>query len=109
MTRQQIDFFSLSNPQKIQTFEDMAAINKIGDPVVLEKDYWVSFALDKIFSSEFKDKLIFKGGTSLAKCFGLINRFSEDVDIGVLPSVIGWDSEKLKERKYSIEQIFILT
>ena len=38
--------------------------------VIIEKDYWVSFILDYLFSlSKFKNSLVFKGGTSLSKCF----------------------------------------
>lgn len=42
--------------------------------IYIEKDYWVTMALF----------LIFKGGTSLSKCYNLIDRFSEDIDLVVL-------------------------
>ena len=45
----------------------------------VEKDYWVTKILKRIFDSS--DDYIFKGGTSLSKCYGLIKRFSEDIDI----------------------------
>lgn len=52
--------------------------------IYIEKDYWVTFALKQIFTSkEAKDIAVFKGGTSLSKCFGIIERFSEDIDIVV--------------------------
>lgn len=54
------------------------------DPVLVEKDYWVTFALDTIFNSEIAQDIIFKGGTSLSKCFGMVERFSEDIDLVVL-------------------------
>ncbi len=45
--------------------------------IYIEKDYWVTFALKQIFTSkEAKDIAVFKGGTSLSKCFGIIERFS---------------------------------
>lgn len=51
-------------------------------PAVIEKDFWVCYVLLKLFSSDkLKDKILFKGGTSLSKVFGLIKRFSEDIDI----------------------------
>jgi len=53
-------------------------------PIYVEKDYWVTFALHLVFNSPFSEDVIFKGGTALAKCFGLIERFSEDIDLVVL-------------------------
>lgn len=46
----------------------------------VEKDYWVSQAL-RALAREHGESLIFKGGTSLSKALGLIERFSEDVDL----------------------------
>jgi hypothetical protein len=52
------------------------------NPGVVEKDFWVVWVLDRLFSSNFlADKILFKGGTSLSKVFGLIERFSEDIDL----------------------------
>lgn len=51
-------------------------------PDMIEKDYWVSWVLNKIFEHEkLKTILLFKGGTSLSKAFQAINRFSEDIDL----------------------------
>ena len=48
----------------------------------IEKDLWVCFILSIIFSdSNLKDIVRFKGGTSLSKAYGLIHRFSEDIDL----------------------------
>jgi predicted nucleotidyltransferase component of viral defense system len=55
-------------------------------PVYIEKDYWVTLALQTLFNSEISDSLVFKGGTALSKCFGLIERFSEDIDLVLLNS-----------------------
>lgn len=53
--------------------------------IYVEKDYWVTFALKQIFTDEnSKDIAVFKGGTSLSKCFGIIERFSEDIDMVVI-------------------------
>ncbi|MDZ7753189.1 MAG: nucleotidyl transferase AbiEii/AbiGii toxin family protein [Gammaproteobacteria bacterium] len=57
----------------------------------IEKDFWVCWTLDALFNG-LKDggpRLLFKGGTSLSKGFGLINRFSEDIDITVFRDDIG--------------------
>lgn len=57
-------------------------------PTVVEKDFWVCVVLDYLFQkSRFKERFIFKGGTSLSKCYDAIKRFSEDIDL-----VIKWDS-----------------
>ena len=52
--------------------------------IYVEKDYWVTVALHKIFSSAAGEFAIFKGGTALSKCHKLIDRFSEDIDIVVV-------------------------
>jgi hypothetical protein len=49
----------------------------------VEKDYWVCKILKDISFSEYADKVYFKGGTSLSKAYGLICRFSEDLDLFV--------------------------
>lgn len=50
----------------------------------IEKDYWVTLALHKLYSHEISNNLVFKGGTSLAKCYDVIKRFSEDIDLVLL-------------------------
>ncbi len=52
--------------------------------IYIEKDYWVTYALYTIFHHEIGKQTIFKGGTALSKCYGLIERFSEDIDLVVL-------------------------
>lgn len=52
--------------------------------IYVEKDYWVTYALFTIFKSEPGKDTVFKGGTALSKCFGVIERFSEDIDLVVL-------------------------
>ena len=55
---------------------------------VIEKDWWVTLILKALFSSSCKEFLTFKGGTSLAK-WGIIDRFSEDVDVALDKSMWG--------------------
>jgi len=52
--------------------------------IYVEKDYWVTLALNLIFKNEIGKETVFKGGTALAKCNRLIDRFSEDIDLVVL-------------------------
>ena len=62
---------------------------------IVEKDFWVCFMLDYLFSkSEWKDSFTFKGGTSLSKCYHLIERFSEDIDLILDWRVIGYKTNE---------------
>ncbi|CAM4342770.1 nucleotidyl transferase AbiEii/AbiGii toxin family protein [Gillisia limnaea] len=66
--------------------------------IYVEKDYWVTFALKKIFTDpSSKDIAVFKGGTSLSKCFKIIERFSEDIDMVVIKE--DGESENSLKRK----------
>lgn len=49
----------------------------------IEKDWWVSVTLKALFQTDCAKSLIFKGGTSLSKGWGLIERFSEDIDLAI--------------------------
>lgn len=50
-------------------------------PEIIEKDYYVTLFLKRI--RDLQPNIIFKGGTSLSKCFKIINRFSEDIDLNI--------------------------
>jgi len=52
-------------------------------PAAIEKDWWVMIAMRAIFSSKYKDVIVFKGGTSLSKSWNIIERFSEDIDLAI--------------------------
>lgn len=52
--------------------------------VFVEKDYWVTYVLKNLSQSKYKNKIVFKGGTSLSKAYRLINRFSEDIDLAIV-------------------------
>jgi len=59
-------------------------------PQNVEKDFWVCWTLDALFNGlTDRPRLLFKGGTSLSKGFGLINRFSEDIDVTVFRDDLG--------------------
>lgn len=65
-------------------------------PVMVEKDFWVSWTLAVLFAHpEFAEQLVFKGGTSLSKVFGAIERFSEDIDLSVSPEFVGISEESV--------------
>jgi len=67
---------------------EQAAVRRNVSAVVLEKDFWVCWLLGILFESQFAGSLVFKGGTSLAKVFGVIERFSEDIDLSLSPAFL---------------------
>jgi hypothetical protein len=74
-------FITLSDERRGLYFEQAA--DRLGlHPGAVEKDFWVVWVLGQLFTSDLlSNKILFKGGTSLAKVFGLIGRFSEDIDL----------------------------
>jgi predicted nucleotidyltransferase component of viral defense system len=79
-----------SDPERRDLF--LAAANRIGTTVQnVEKDFWVCWTLDALFNGlkPGGPRLLFKGGTSLSKAYGLISRFSEDIDVTVFRQDIG--------------------
>lgn len=69
--------------------------------IYVEKDYWVTLALHRIFTSVLAEFVVFKGGTALAKCHSFIKRFSEDVDLVVIKDQ-GLTANQLKQRLKAI-------
>ncbi|MFZ0802809.1 MAG: nucleotidyl transferase AbiEii/AbiGii toxin family protein [Terriglobales bacterium] len=63
--------------------ETVADSEKINDPALVEKDYWIMHAVYGLKHLGLTFEL--KGGTSLSKGFGIIQRFSEDIDIRIEP------------------------
>lgn len=60
-------------------------------PTIIEKDFWVCLVLKLLFEKScFAEYLVFKGGTSLSKAHGLIERFSEDIDLVLDWRLIGF-------------------
>lgn len=71
--------------------------DKMGlNTAIIEKDFWVCLILDYLFNKcEWKGNLTFKGGTSLSKCFNMIHRFSEDIDLILDWRVLGYSTEEV--------------
>lgn len=63
-------------------------------PEIVEKDFWVCWVLLQIFGMTDVPRVIFKGGTSLSKVFGMIKRFSEDIDLVLNRHELGFDAER---------------
>jgi predicted nucleotidyltransferase component of viral defense system len=63
----------------------LATAQQKGIPeIYIEKDYWVTLALNRIFKADIGKEAVFKGGTALSKCYNIIERFSEDIDMVIL-------------------------
>ena len=73
-------FLNLSDAERREAL-GVAASNSGRPAHLLEKDVWVVWCLNALFSSPLGEHLVFKGGTSLSKAYGAIRRFSEDVDL----------------------------
>ena len=75
------NFLSFSEEERRTIFRNTAQRKGVHESII-EKDFWVCLMLDYLFhKSKFQQRLTFKGGTSLSKCYGLIRRFSEDIDL----------------------------
>ena len=73
--------------------------NKTGlNATSIEKDWWVTLALNALFNGLYGSHLVFKGGTSLSKCWRIIDRFSEDIDLAIDREFLGF-SGKLTKRE----------
>jgi Nucleotidyl transferase AbiEii toxin, Type IV TA system len=93
--------------QNIKLFQD--AVNVTAQqmhipPEFVEKDYWVTYTLFTIFNNEIGKDTVFKGGTALSKCYNMIERFSEDIDLVVLRREGETDS-KLKSKLKTISKV----
>lgn len=76
------NYFSLSSAEQRLIIEQTATRLSLPKQAV-EKDLWVTAMLQIMFSMPCAGNLVFKGGTSLSKVWGLINRFSEDIDLAI--------------------------
>lgn len=72
--------------------------------IYIEKDYWVTYALYIIFNNEIGSDTVFKGGTALSKCYNMIDRFSEDIDLVVLRRE-GESNNKLTTKIRTISEV----
>jgi len=85
-------FATLSTEDRTLAIGD-AAVRTGVSTVILEKDFWVTWLLGVLFAlPEVAPHLVFKGGTSLSKVYGVIDRFSEDIDLCLMPDFVGADA-----------------
>jgi hypothetical protein len=87
------NWFNLTEQNKRNIFEEVA--NRMDLPVAsaAEKDWWVVKTLEVVYQTEIAPHTVFKGGTSLSKAWGLIDRFSEDIDLALDKKFLGFNKE----------------
>jgi len=91
----------MSNDEREVYFRTAANEMEI-DLHLIEKDFWVVWILERLFSLEkLKSHLTFKGGTSLSKIYRVIERFSEDIDITIDKDILGYAQAKNPESNFS--------
>ena len=97
-------FLTLTEAQRRTVFEQTAANIKL--PVAsIEKDFWVTEILNILFSLTYADKMVFKGGTSLSKVWGVIRRFSEDIDIAIDRSMFEIEGDVTKKQLKKLRKV----
>ena len=79
------------------------------EQLAVEKDWWVMVCLKALFRCGCRDSLLFKGGTSLSKGFGVIERFSEDIDLAISHAFFGIEktSKNQKEKLRKMARAYV--
>jgi hypothetical protein len=99
-----VEWLSLSDEDRLISIQQAA--NKSGmSTKVIEKDWWVTLVLKAVFQSEFAPHLSFKGGTSLSKGWNLIERFSEDIDLAIERSFLGFEDDLTKNAVKKLKRV----
>jgi hypothetical protein len=89
-----VDDFAKGKPDERQPYFTETAAQLNSTTTAVEKDFWICWTLRHLFTLEGVPELRFKGGTSLSKVFGLIDRFSEDIDISIDRAALGFVGER---------------
>lgn len=87
-----VEWLGLSPQSKRQTLIETAVATGFQEKAI-EKDWWVTLTLKACFLTRWGNDLVFKGGTSLTKAWGLIERFSEDIDLVMNREILGFKGE----------------
>lgn len=85
--------FALASAGERQTAFTETVARMGVSPLIIEKDFWVCWCLGRLFEMPDLPGHIFKGGTSLSKVYGLIHRFSEDIDISLNRAEMGFGKD----------------
>ncbi len=104
-----INWILLSKERRIEILNQATELTGL-PAIAIEKDWWVTLALNASFSIPYSENIVFKGGTSLSKGWDLIERFSEDIDMAIDRKFFGFEGDVSKTqirklRKQSCEFI----
>lgn len=88
-------FSDLTKEDKHEVLSRVQAENGLNRQLI-EKDWWVTAVLRALFSLPYAEHISLKGGTSLSKCWHLINRMSEDCDIAINREYLGFEGKLSK-------------
>jgi len=91
-----------TNPVLLKELAEAIATAQGIPEAFVEKDYWLTTILWELSRSPYRDLVVFKGGTSLSKAYGMIQRFSEDADLALI--VQGLTGNQIKSRIDSISK-----
>ena len=83
-------FIDLSKEDRTDVLDRVSTELNIRQREVIEKDWWVTAVLRAMYSLPYAQHLSFKGGTSLSKCWHLVDLFSEDIDITIDREYLGF-------------------
>ncbi len=108
-----INWLNLTEKEQVVLFNQIAVKTGLR-PFAIEKDAWVTLMLRIIFGSSLNKYIVFKGGTSLSKCYGLIERFSEDIDFSIDREYLGFSGDlskgeirklRRKSHEFTVEEL----
>lgn len=90
-------FIDIASEERKQILDSLQT--RIGlKSAIIEKDWWVTAVLRALFQLPYREHLSFKGGTNLSKCWHLIERMSEDADIGITREYLGFEGPLSKNQ-----------
>jgi hypothetical protein len=98
------NWIQLSDQRRLEIFQQVSNLLNLPAEAV-EKDWWVTAALHALFSLPDAQAFVFKGGTSLSKCWGYLDRFSEDIDIAMNREFLGFHGELSKTQIKKLRKI----
>ena len=86
------NWFKLPEDERKEIIQQTSIKTNLPEAAV-EKDLWVMIVLRAVFNTEYAPHLVFKGGTSLSKAWGIIDRFSEDIDLAMDRTFFGYGGD----------------
>ncbi|MFT6716646.1 MAG: putative nucleotidyltransferase component of viral defense system [Saprospiraceae bacterium] len=98
-----IRFYNIEKEEKKNIYKEVSNRTNMPDYNV-EKDWWVAQTLSLVFEMAIGPHLVFKGGTSLSKSWGIISRFSEDVDLAVNRKFLGFEGDLGKNQRTKLRK-----